>query len=556
MIRDLFICMLIAVILCAFCLVQANPKDQLIYGASSTSMHGVVGQASLLEISLIAPIYSEAVESEAVEPDTVESEIGNTLRTALSPLIHKQLQYLVGNLNEIGGGLELHAAHIYDVHKVKELDHELAQYRYSVEIDAVITNSAIPIREESTYFQVFLPKKVDEVSIQTIFDRYAKDCNPNPHRIYKSEFYWYNFRPNSYYCPLNQSEQNTTSNLVSPSEHMLKVSLKFDAFPLKEHDSYPEYDKIWSDGKLVVTAVYALVGGLLGEQGQEGYQMVFKDLIRTYGKPTYINRDSLLSTSWIDVDTPVIDAIFDTPKGPLEIHLFLINSLDTPSHMQGDELETFFEDYNAFTQYSDLVIYNGHARHGQDNAKLDQLGIFSPNHYQLFYVNTCGSYTYGLPKIYQNYIDLNQSDSNPNAFLDLVVNAMPAMGHEIAFMNMRYINALVNTKESYQSILSSLYAQQQMLVLYDQDNQWQPRLETSKMDGTLGESDLRSKELLQKQTQKQSFPTHRSTQKGCDMIGRETGVISNAFDAIYGLLLFVMIGLRRACRKDRSSKFV
>ena len=38
---------------------------------------------------------------------------------------------------------------------------------------------------------------------------------------------------------------------------------------------------MWRDDKLIVTAVYALVGGLLAEQGQEAYQMVFKDLVRS-----------------------------------------------------------------------------------------------------------------------------------------------------------------------------------------------------------------------------------------------------------------------------------
>ena len=42
---------------------------------------------------------------------------------------------------------------------------------------------------------------------------------------------------------------------------------------------------------------------------------------------------------------------------------------------------------------------------------------------------------------------------------------MPAMGHEIAYMNLRYINALIQAQESYQSILKDMYSKQQMLVL-------------------------------------------------------------------------------------------
>ena len=420
---------------------------------SPIAMHGTAGRAVLNHLTLIAPDF----------PDT------ETLSVDLRPYMHKQLQYLVGNLHGFEGGVELHNFEIITLQKqdlsslaLDSLEEGLASYQYSVAVDALILSSLAPEAGQSKIFPVFLPQKVDEVSLKALFDTYGPDCNPNPHKSYKAQTYWYDFRPQAYYCVLNQS-----TDLNPP--YLIQTDMHFTAFTSQKQEISPDYQAIWSDGKLVVTAVYALVGGLLGEQGQEGYQQVFKDLVRTYGKPSYINHDFLVDARRIDIDTPVIDALFDTPRGPLEVHLFLINSLENPSHVDGDELETFVEDYNVWTQQSDLVIYNGHAHHGRDNANLDALGVFSPNHYQIFYVNTCASYTYGLPRIQEQYRLLNQETVHPRGFLDLVVNGMPAMGHEIASMNGRYIHALVEAQESYPRLLEGMYSKQQMLVLYNQD---------------------------------------------------------------------------------------
>ena len=46
---------------------------------------------------------------------------------------------------------------------------------------------------------------------------------------------------------------------------------------------------------------------------------------------------------------PLIEATFATPKA-LRIHLFLINSLDQPSH-ERDALSDFRERYNALTKF-------------------------------------------------------------------------------------------------------------------------------------------------------------------------------------------------------------
>ena len=434
-----------------FCLIQLSPMVCLAFETIPStqripiSVHGVSGQLDIIESFLIA----EEIDSQ----DLVK---------ALRPQINLQLKYLVGQIHGLEGGLELHLTKINELEKLESLSNGLARYRYTATINAVLSSAWVLSSDESLSLSLYLPKQVDELSLKAIYDRYSSDCIPNPHRSYADTNYWYYFRPQAYYCPLREQQQ--------ASEQLISIDLIFTPHPKQTSEVYPRYDSMWSDGKLVVTSVYALVGGLLGEQGQEAYEMVFKDLVRTYGTPIEINNESLLNRAILDIDTPIIEATFTTPKGPLEVHLFLINSLDKPSHYDGDELTNFIDHYNALTQVSDLVIYNGHARYGSDNTKLDAIGTSLAQHHQLFFVNTCASYTYGMPNSTQRVYEVNQEKTRPSDFLDLIVNAMPAMGHEIAYMNLRYINALVLAQESYQSILKDMYPKQQMLVLSSQDN--------------------------------------------------------------------------------------
>ena len=487
----------------------------------ATSIHGVAGVISLTEVPLIAPDVSSD-----------SSELERELR----PEIHRQLQYLVGNLHGIEGGLELHDAHIFDVEKLEKLEEDLARYQYSAEINGVIVKSSAPAPGERADIRVFLPERTDDASIQSLFDDYSADCVPNSLRTYKSETYWYDFRPNAFYCPLSDWDVE-----VHP-EHLIKMMMTFEAAPLTTVETYPEYDAVWSDGKLVVTGVYALVGGLLAEQGQESYQIVFEEMVRTYGAPISINDPTLLDLNHIGTDTPVIDATFETPRGPLEVHLFLINSLDTPSHKEGDALKSFVKDYNELSKTSDLIIYNGHAHHGADNARLDAIGVFAPERYQVFFVNTCASYTYGLPRVRQRILDLNQDMPDPEAFLDMIVNGMPAMGHEIAYMNQRYIKALVDAKDSYQTILSDMYAQQQMLVLYDQDNWWTPGLTKGDLGQRWGaSSEGYGDELL-------PVPESTPAQGGCGVISVSSALRGSPHRSVWPWLMAVLLGVTRRLR--------
>ena len=418
-------------------------KEREVSQRSAMSVHGRVGRAWLPEVTIIAPN---------------DQASGERLSASLESSIREQLSYVVGNLHGIEGGLSLHRAEISDVLLIETLGDGQARYQYSASFEAIISKTAGQGAAVIDQYQVILPERVNEAGLLAFFEATSDDCTPNPHQEYQVDHYWYYFRPLAYYCPLS------TAGAEEEFEALL-VNLYFEEEVTKDNKTSPHYDELWRDGKLEVTAVYALVGGLLAEQGQEAYQQVFEDLQRTYGTPSYIQDEALLNAQWLETDTPVIHATFDTPRGPLEVHLFLINSLDVPSHQEGDPLKDFHEEYKRLTQVSDFMIYNGHARYGSDNAKLDALGGATSNHYQLFFVNTCASYTYGLPRYRGIYQEANLQADNPDAFLDLVLNAMPAMGHEIAYMNGRFIHALVEAEESYESILSTLYPKQQMLVL-------------------------------------------------------------------------------------------
>lgn len=498
--------------LLSLCLMQFN-QGSMSFAQSSVekdtqqviSAHGVSGRAWLPEVELIVP------EIEHHEYD---------LLSTLKPQIISQLKYIVGQFNGLEGGLELHTLKISDLQKKAALAGGFTIYRYTAEFNAILSPTNLADLKQTTTLSVFLPKSVDPVSLTELYHQYGKDCVPNPFGQYSAESYWYYFRPQAYYCPLNQPEYDSTAKLYS-------TNVYFDPVYQEQAEIMPNYEAMWKDNRLVVTAVYALVGGLLAEQGQESYQMVFQDLVRTYGTPISINKMSLLNAQRIDIDTPVIEAEFVTEHGILEVHLFLINSLDQPSHFEGDSLTSFFSDYNRLTQESDLIIYNGHARYGSNNSKLDALGQLTPSKHQLFFVNTCGSYTYGLPRLTKLSKDLNQAELYPSSYLDLVLNAMPAMGHEIAFMNLSFIHALVHQEDSYYSLLQRLYPKQQMLVLAHGPTQF----EEDKTDVVFTQQEDRKPSLI---------TVKRKPQTGCDSSKRSKLPLH-----YYLMLILLLIGIIR-----------
>ena len=484
------------------------------------SLHGVTGTLTLPKVTLIAP-----------DRDLADLEQQAEVRAEVS----EQLRYLVGNLNGLEGGLELHRAEMNDLEKVELLDDESALYRYSAEINAVVKSSE-SAPSEVTQIRGYLPARVDPQGLEAVFSTYGADCVPNSLRSYDPEVYWYDFRPNAFYCPLAGAAGG------ADLKHVVAVDMTLRAAPEIDTPLYPRYREFWRDGRLVVTAVYALVGGLLAEQGQEGYQMVFEEMVRTYGEPTSMNRPELLNDDHLDTDTPVIHATFETPRGPLELHLFLINSLETPSHVEGDDLSQFVEEYNELSSVSDFMIYNGHAHHGADNARLDELGIFAPRKHQLFFVNTCASYTYGLPQVQRRVLDLNRGEESPHEYLDMVVNAMPAMGHEIAYMNQRYIKALVSAEESYQSILADMYAQQQMLVLYADSKARSAELDKGDFDPSRAAD-------LPEPVVGSSAPMSINAQSGCD------ATLQSRRTTPFWLILICLLvgGLKRGSRPSERA---
>ena len=186
-------------------------RDQII------SAHGTAGRAWLPHVELIAENLDEE---------------GDLLLASLQPQIERQLKYLVGQFHGLEGGVELHQIEITDVRKQHVLDQVLAQYRYSVEMNAILAKTVIPKGSERTQLSFWLPNRVNDENLTMIFDEYHRDCVPNPHKSYSEDHYWYYFRPSAYYCSLNQPD-------LKESDGVTRVELLFDPIIARTESTGP-----------------------------------------------------------------------------------------------------------------------------------------------------------------------------------------------------------------------------------------------------------------------------------------------------------------------------
>lgn len=379
--------------------------------------------------------------------------------TAIQTAIRQQLMYTIGQFNGYNGGspdmrrTEITVKTIvqrsdgyFDVTYAAKM---LVAWPREYQIPAALT--------------LVLPARGDSAGLETFLAAYGADesttklCLANEAHGVTTGLHWYYYRPLKQGCPL------LIPSVDSPDQ-VARFDVRLTRSAENTDGKAPEYQKVWEDKRLVVTAIfgkYEADAVASSDAGIAAYREMYSDLIKVYGQPF---QSTLGPNVLPDASHPDVRASFNTISGPLDIALFLVGSIQTVD-------AAFQATYNQRTVFSDFVSYNGHSGLGANIRALAAMGQFVQGQYQLFMVNGCDTFAYVDDALRDAHVAANPNEG-VNRYFDMITNAMPSYFYQNAHANMAVIEGLVNKQKTYRQILASFDQSQRAGVTGEEDNRW------------------------------------------------------------------------------------
>lgn len=383
-------------------------------------------------------------------------ESASTSEWRLKREIRNQLMFTVGQMNGINGGVEMGHLTI-DLGKPEPLASDRQRFGVSYKAKLFVAwPREKPIPQQIAFF---LPKSGDYQGLQDFYQRFATKetigtgCLSYSAHDVNADIFWYYYRPQNFDCAVSrETAANTVQTLTAHVERS----------PENTEGKRPEYHEVWKDGTLYATAIFGKnEADAEGDTdtGVQAYKELYRNLIARYGVPV---TSTLERGQEPGSNLPEVQMVFATPRGDLDVHLFLVDSIQ----MVGSE---FLDKYNTRTGISDFISYSGHSGLGANIRALARMGEFRPNQYQVFLINGCDTFA---------YVDQALADAkkklNPEAaatkYLDIITNAMPSYFHSNARANMAIIDGLVNADKTYRQILKAMDRSQRAIVMGEEDN--------------------------------------------------------------------------------------
>ncbi len=371
-------------------------------------------------------------------------------------LIRKQLKYTVGQLNGLGGAphLESFAITLGATQGIPNSDH-LLNVSYSAKF-LMSWPLASPIPEHLT---LYLPAAGEQDFIDHFLndvDSEGRCLDSGSHGVDTVTAFYY-YRPLKASCEINHE--------ALPSVAIIDATLSKSA--VNTEGKFPEYAKIWEDGRLAVTLVFGKNDGNSMDESDAGinaYQATYRSLVSNFGKP-------LSSNLAVDIKAPgaaenFVQMIFQTPRGILDVDLELIN------HIGADDEAglAFLQRYSDRMAIADFVSYSGHSGHGSNIAQLMKMGSFIKGQYQILRLNGCDSFAYFTDELQNAHAAVNPGES-PSKYLDIISNSQPSRFSSGSWEALVVINALVDKTLTYRQILARMDTSQQNAVTGEQDNE-------------------------------------------------------------------------------------
>ncbi len=423
---------------------------------------------------------SEAVKRELAGPRRFDSDQGvgltgeipeltlyteATTDKAIREQMVTQLFFLGGALNEKKSGAELGHADIKVLDVVEVPGTKLKAVKYSVTV-LVGWHKSFPVPQA---LRMALPARADASGLIDFHGKFASTCSESAEDpdLSPESFYYY-FRPEQESCSLFTTHADPKS--------VTYFQMKLSPSKLQTEGKFPEYGKVWEDGRLVATMIF-------------GTNIEHATANNDAGVAAY-NRAYLMFREWLGdpdkMNVHIGGGLFGGGKLPgfrfpdVEMEWRLndgrvvnVNLLLVDKYGLIEAPEKFAKRYAKRTAISDFVSYNGHSGFGENIRALTQMGSFVKGQWQLFFVNGCDTFLYVDDSLRAAHADVNPG-STPYQFFDVITNAMPSPFNGMANANYAVVRAMVGKTQTYRQVLSQMAAMQHAIVIGEEDNAWTP----------------------------------------------------------------------------------
>lgn len=374
--------------------------------------------------------------------------------------ITEQLFFLTGTMIEQKGGADVAHAKV----KIQKQEPVTGTDLIKVTYDATLLVGWDKYSQVPAGFALALPARADDAGKQEFYDTFRNTCSEDAgdSDLDVISFYYY-FRPYGYACDLHK--KTYSSDRVTYATMALKTSAQ------QSENKYPEYHKVWEDGMLAATMIFGTdkVGATgNNDQGIMQYNNMYLWLRRNFGQPTYMNH-WLNANAYPGARYPDVEMHYQLSDGrKLNFSILLIGK---ETLQEADE--QFAARYNARTQISDFVSYNGHSGFGENIRALAKMGTFTKGQYQLYLVNGCSTFMYVDDALRAAHEAANPG-SKPWEFFDIITNALPAPFSALHGENALVIKAMLEQHWNYRTLLSQFHQMQRAIVIGEEDNVFQP----------------------------------------------------------------------------------
>jgi hypothetical protein len=404
----------------------------------------------------------EATAENLTSHSAVFLELSFTGRAVMAPSeddaqLHKnveaQLFYMSGELDKT------HQAHgrFGFVELANVVRESFADGLELVHYDAKLSVAWPEGREVPDEYRIIVPLRVDEEGLDDFNHDYVHDCTPNGHSKYGVNNVWYDFRPVTSACPIENGDAIDVTAQVAPSPHVTT-------------DRYPEQHRFWEqDGAMRIVLVHGTDGAGSVESTNDGlvsqYLGVQRALRERYPDAEEMRQDT---TNSIYDDWTLHSRVpaYGGGEGDLYITTLLTRSL---AHISND----FDDRFDDLTADADVVMYGGHSGLSTNIKAMAQKGVVTEGHYQVFLLQGCSTFAYLDRTITDRRVEVNGVDADPHGtkFLDVIVTGQPAYFYTNVPTIMATITHLADDEaHSYLDILDAIPQQAMPLVAGEEDN--------------------------------------------------------------------------------------
>jgi hypothetical protein len=263
--------------------------------------------------------------------------------------------------------------------------------------------------------------------------------------------FWHDFSPRADGCTLGDDVVRATAAVTPHAEPELR---------------FPEYDRIWSDGRLDVTAIFTIIDapGRSTDQGYTEAERFVRDATADL-HAVHVERSDASRSILSDVHASGA-AVIDGVAREVAIDALVVEDVT--------ELGPDFDArYDPLSARADLILFNGHARLGANTNALGRKGTVTPGKYQLVLLNACDTFALADGAMHDRRRAANGSaDPDGTRFLDVISNAHPGRSDRLASVALDVYRAVLRWDDpaSYARILGAIPREQVAVVLGEEDN--------------------------------------------------------------------------------------